>query len=150
MNNNLVLIKISDDKTLMKACDLLHDAKFDLTQMEYDHEGRKWTGVFKREFFEDPTLIETNRKFIIFSRHTFPMVETVLTLDEVANITVSDKAKIEVFTFNECQHQSTKYRLIFCEDMEIVIEFVSQPKGHFRDIKLLDEKGSMLTFREKV
>ncbi len=142
-------IEINDDKALMKACDLLHDAKFDLIKMKYDQEGKKWEGIFKREFFEDPTLIESKRKFIIFSRHAFPMAEAVLTLNEVASITVVDKAKIEIFTFNECQQQRGNYRLVFCEDMEILINFVSQPKGYFRDIKLLDEKGSLLTFRDK-
>jgi hypothetical protein len=42
-----VHIEINDDQTLMKACDLLHDAKFDLVKMKYDQKEKNGRGFQK-------------------------------------------------------------------------------------------------------
>ncbi len=150
MTSNLVSIQIVDEKTLLDACDLLHDSKFDLTKSTYDSKARIWKGTFKREFFEDPTLMTSKRKFIFLTKHIFPMAEASLTIKNVESINVVDKADIEEFTFNECQPEKNAYRLIFCEDMEIELNINGRPNGKFKDIQVLEEKGSLVTFRDKL
>jgi len=55
MNDNLVTINISDDKSLLEACDILHDARCDLSTLQVDETNGAWKARFERLFFEDPS-----------------------------------------------------------------------------------------------
>ncbi len=146
MNPNLVTIEISDETSLLKACDILHDARVDLADATFDAKAGSWRGVFIREFFEDASLI-SERRGIFGTKFSFPMAESVLELDNISSCDVVDKSSIGKYTFNECQATQGKYRFLFCEDMEIVVTFREKPSGQLRDIRLLDERGSYFTLR---
>ena len=147
MTSNLVKIQISDDKSLLEACDILHDARCDLSTYEFDEKAGKWQATFKREFFEDPNLVKHEPRFIIFERHTFPLAESVLTIKGVKNCEIRDKSNIGIYTFNECQIKNNIYRFLFCEDMEMLLTFIRKPEGNLIDKKLLDTKSTMYSFR---
>lgn len=146
MSQKLVTIEISDQATLLKACDLLHDARFDLSQAEFDSQSGTWRAFFIREFFEDPNL-RRDHPIFIFTRITFPMAECVLELSGVSGYEVQDRSMIGTFTFNECRLDGTCYRFDFCENMDLSFHFDGKPGGKFKDLKPLDEQGAMWAFR---
>jgi len=154
MNDNLIAIDIVDEQTLLKACDLLHDAKFDKSDMQIDRDAGVLTAIFEREFFEDPDLMQHERKWWFFIKTTFPIAKTQLTLRDISSIKEEDKSKIGKYMFNECKMKNNIATLWFCEDMKIIVEFNDKPRGKFADIELLDKTGNMLTtgvkeFKEK-
>jgi hypothetical protein len=145
-NPNLVTIEISDESSLLKACDILHDARLDLGEAKPNVETGIWKGIFIREFLEDASLM-FERPGILFATVTFPMAESVLELAGVTGWDVRDRSHIGRYTFSECQPAGGKYRLLFCEDMEILLTFREKPSGRLRDIRLLDERGSFSAIR---
>jgi len=143
MNNNLVTIEITDDASLLEACDILHDARCDLSTLHVDLENGVWNAIFEREFFEDPGVMTHERKLLVFTKTTFPLAETELTLSGVKSYQIEDRAKIEIFMFNECQIEGNVATLYFCEDMKMTIEFENKPQGKLVDLRLLDKTGNM-------
>jgi len=146
MNANLVTIDICDEMSLLKACDILHDARFDPSNAKFDVPTATWRAAFIREFFEDPSLM-SERSGIIFTTFTYPMAESVLELRGITDLKTSERSNIGVYNFNECQVSRGKCRLLFCESMEIVVTFGEKPSGSLRDIRLLDEHRSYCVWR---
>lgn len=143
---SLVDIKITNEKSLLNACDLLHDARCDLSSVNFDQAKGTWRATFTREFFEDPNLMQAKKVLFIFTRHTFPLAESVLELVGVTSQKIEDRSQIGTFMFNECQLVKGAYHLVFCEDMEITLVFRQQPAGRLRDLRLLDRMGTYLSF----
>ena len=153
MSNNFITINISDDKSLLEACDILHDARCDLSSLHVDEEKGLWKAIFEREFFEDPDIMTHERKLFIFTKTKFPIVKSELSLTGIKSYDIEDKSQIGIFTFNECQIKDNVATLFFCENMKMIIEFNNKPQGKITDITLLNKKGSMYTmgkwFKEK-
>jgi hypothetical protein len=147
MNNNLVKNDIVDDKSPLYACDLLHDAKFDLDKFTYNKEQGICHFYFEREFFEDKTLMKYEPKLFIFTKATFPLAESELILQNIDRIKIRDGSKIGIYTFNECRISKNKYLMNYCEDMDIEIIFKEYPKGKFLDNNLLNKQGTMWFFK---
>jgi hypothetical protein len=146
MNASFAAIDICDKTSLLKACDLLHDARFDCTHAEFHGQAAIWRAVFIREFFEDASLV-SEQCGIIFTTLTYPMVESILELRGVTGCDTRDRSGIGSYTFNECQVSHDKYRFLFCENMEVVITFAGKPSGSLRDVRLLDERRSCSVLR---
>ena len=147
MTHKLVRIQIHDDASLLEACDLLHDARCDLSTYKFDEENGIWQATFEREFFEDSNLVKSEPRFIILKKHTFPLAESVLTIKGVKNCEIRDKSNIGIYTFNECEIKDNIYMFLFCEDMEMLLTFISKPEGSLIDKRLLDTKSSIYSFR---
>ncbi len=147
MTDKLVKIEIRDHESLMEACDLLHDAQCDVSGLEVDQTAGCWEAPFEREFFEDPNLIQSRRSLLLFTRYTFPLVSSHLTLRNVATYEIRDRSRIGTYTFDECCLRGDTYELLFCEDMEMVLRFRDKPCGELRDLSLLSRKGSLFGFR---
>lgn len=143
MNSNLVTINITDDASLLEACDILHDARFDLSTLHRDRDGSIWKATFEREFFEDPDLMTRERKLFFFTKTTFPMAETELTLTGLKSYRIEDNSRIRFYSFNKCQITGNVATLLFCENMKIIIEFEGRPQGTLVDLQLLDKTGAM-------
>jgi hypothetical protein len=146
MNANLIIIDICDETSLLKACDILHDASFDPMNAKFDVQTATWTAVFHRDFFEDVGLV-SERSGILFTTFTYPMAESVLELRGITACDILDRSRIGTYTFNECQVSRGRYRFLFCESMEVVVTFREKPSGSLRDIRLLDENGSYTALR---
>lgn len=146
MMPNLVTIDITDETSLLQACDILHDARFDLGKAMSDVLAGTWSGVFIREFFEDESLMSESPG-LFFTKLTYPMAESVLQLSGIANCDVRDRSRIGISTFNECQPSHGEYRFVFCEGTEIVFTFKEKPTGRLHDVRLMDERGSHLALR---
>ncbi len=154
MNAKLITIDITDDASLLEACDFLHDARCNLSTLQIDQANGTWKARFEREFFEDPSVMTHERKFFVFTKTTFPLVESELTFKGFSRCQIDDKSRIEIFTFNECRIDKNIATLHFCEDMRITVEFVDKPQGKLADLRLLDKPGTMYVpgfrgFKEK-
>jgi hypothetical protein len=142
MNNNLVRIDIIDNESLLKACDILHDAYFDLSTVEYDENNGIWKAIFEREYFENSKTMQTEQKFLFLTKVTFPLAKSELSLGGIKTYKIEDRSNIRIYSFNECQVKKHIYKFLFNEDMEITITFQDKPKGSLVDQELLDKKGS--------
>jgi hypothetical protein len=147
MNSKFVQLEIRDDDSLMKACDLLHDARCDVSSAALDRNVGRWTALFQRECFEDPDLMQAEPRLFIFTKHAFPFVLSELSLCDVASCEIQDRAHIGTYMFNECRLNGRTYELFFCEDMKIILKFQDKPRGQLCDLNLLEEKGSFFTLR---
>ena len=74
MTQQFVKISIMDQSSLMKVCDLLHDARCNLSNVEVDLNLGEWKALFEREFFDDPELIKNEPRFFFLSKQTFPLI----------------------------------------------------------------------------
>ena len=146
MNQNPLMIDICDEASLLEACDLLHDAEFDLEAAEFEEKIGCWTGRFAREFFEDPALIKVRHRFV-FTKFTFPLIGSILRLEGVESCEVTDNSRIRWYTFNECRPSGDLYRFIFCQDMEIRMHFRDNPRGLLRDLNVLPRTRSIWRLR---
>ncbi len=146
MSEYFLSIDITDEASLLDACDYLHDATFTLSEAQYDQEARRWHATFVREFYEDPNLIEYRPAWLVFTRCIFPMVESILTLEGIEACEVVDNPQIDTFIFNECLAEGGRYVCLSCTGDEVSFVFSSEPKGTLRDVRLLDERGSILVW----
>lgn len=146
MTEKLININIHDDESLLKACDLLHDAHMDISDIKYNEAAGTLEASFECEYFEDPSKIENEKKYRIFNKTSFPMVHSVLFLEGIETYRIENKSKIENFSFNECRIKEDKYKFVFCENMVITITFKKEPSGYLKDLRYSDKKGSILTF----
>ncbi|KPL07456.1 hypothetical protein AMJ85_09480 [candidate division BRC1 bacterium SM23_51] len=141
----LTTVEITDELSFYEACDILHDARFDLARTVYLPEEKRWTAIFSREYFEGKGAVEEDRKFLIFRHYTFPLVESVLTLHSVCDLKVKDRAGINEFTFNEVAKIKDHYDLLFCENLRIRLRFDDEPRGELKDTRFLERQGGFWT-----
>ncbi|MHC4642590.1 MAG: hypothetical protein ACYS32_13170 [Planctomycetota bacterium] len=147
MNDHLVRIEIRDNDSLLEACDILHDARFDLSTLHVGEEVGVWNGRFEREFFEDPSLMNYQPKLFIFVKATFPLADSELTFNGITSYSIEDKSRIGIYHFNECKITGEFVTLLFCEDMKMILTFKDKPQGRLVDHKLMDKTGSIYLFR---
>jgi hypothetical protein len=143
VSTQLCNIEIVDETSLFKACDLLHDARCDLSKVTFDESTKKASLVFEREFFEEASLIKSERRFL--TRYSFPLAESVLELCGIPNFEAHDTQGIGIYMFNEIRKNGSVYNLVFCENMSISISFIDQPKGKLNDIRLLPKEGKLFS-----
>ena len=147
MNKNLVRIDIRDNESLLEACDILHDARCDISTLQVDENAGTWKARFEREFFEDPALMKYEPKLFVFNKATFLLADSELTLTGVKSYKIEDKSKIGIYTFSEVKIADGLATFFFCEAMEMVLTFQDTPQGSLVDHKLLDKEGSFHFFR---
>ena len=147
MNDHLVRIEIRDNDSLLEACDILHDARFNLSTLHVDEEIGVWNGRFEREFFEDPGLMNYQTKLFIFEKATFPLADSELTLNGIKSYIIEDRSRIGIYHFNECEIAGEAVTLLFSEDMKMILTFQDKRQGRLVDHKLLDKTGSFYLFR---
>jgi len=145
MRNKMLNINIDSEKKLFKACDFLHDAECDINTIKYDKEAGEWEIVFQREYFDDLSKVKSERKLLIFSKISFPVIETVLRLSKLKSYEMKDKSKMEICMFNECQKSKGAYKFLFCQDMEMFFAFQEGPSGSLVDRGLMDKTKSFYT-----
>jgi hypothetical protein len=66
MNPNLVTIDISDETSMLQACDLLHDGRFELGTATPDIQAGTWKGIFIRQFFENECQAIRGKYWFLF------------------------------------------------------------------------------------
>ena len=147
MNNNLLNINVVDDESLLKACDILHDAYCDLSTVQYDEISGSINIIFEREFLEDQKLLKFEPKLLFLHKVNFPMAKSRLALQGIKTYKIEDRSNIQIYSFNECQLKNNVYKFFFNEGMEIIITFEDKPKGSLVDQELLDKRGSFYKWR---
>jgi hypothetical protein len=146
MNTNLLHIDIVDDESLLRACDVLHDAYCDISSLQYDEKAGSVRVLFEREYFEDSQLLKYEPRLLMW-KVSFPMAKSELSLEGIKTFIIEDKSKIQIYSFNECQVKNNVFKLFFNENMEIAITFEDKPKGLLLDKDILDKMGSFYQWR---
>ncbi len=138
-------IKINSKETLFEACDYLHDAR--MTSNNLAEDGSAWTATFEREYFEDKSLINSHRRFLIFRKIVFPLIETTLTISGIRKINNFRPDDDFDYMFNEVSYdeKSNVYRFLFCENYSFEMEFDNLPSGNMKDMETIDKQGSFWT-----
>ncbi len=147
MSGKFVRLDIKDRASLMEACELLHDARCCLSTVEFDRNVGSWKASFDREFLEDPDLIESQPRLLIFAKRTYPFVSSEFVLKGLASYDLADNADIGTYTFNVCRIIGSSYEFWFNEGMKMILRFKDKPRGELRDLKVLPTKGSCYVFR---
>lgn len=138
-------LPIVDFSSLEQACSDLRESRFDLDNMSFDLTQGVWEGKFIRPM-DDPSRWETRRKFLLWSRRYFPLIETVLRLRKIGSKRVNDRARIGIYTFSEVQATPTGCSLKFHEEMEIELDFDGDAQGELVDERMLDRRGYVKSF----
>jgi len=121
-------------------CSRLHDCPFDLDTAVFDPDVGIWRGVFLRPLY-DSTRVVRKRKWLVFTRDYYPVLETVVTVRAVHKVTVHDRARIGTYTFNAIEPTASGCRLLFNENLEIDLDFKGEPRGYLRERELGDRRG---------
>lgn len=129
--------EICDEASLLRVCDVLHDASFNLELACFDAATGAWRGPFIRPFLENRDLI-SERRGLLWTKVTFPLVACSLELDGITHFEVVDGSRIGTFTFIDGTAKAGEYRLRFAKDMEIRMGFLSTPHGRLKDIEILE------------
>ena len=122
-------IRFNKFETFEEAIMGLHDCEFNLDSAKYDAEKGAWSGKFFLADFENKDNIRTKRKLLIFKTYIYPTLEATVTIDNVTNVSVEDKAKIGCFTFNQVEKTDTGCTLFFNEAMAIALVYEGEISG---------------------
>lgn len=151
---DLKTINIDSNESLISACSYLHDASFDLSSLSHDKEQRSCSMIFEREFSEDPSLRQGKPLFFFFEKIFYPLVETVLTLNGVKCIEITDRARMGRYFFDGCSIQDNNLSLKFRnrtgnygDGVQIDIILNEVPTGSLVDQKILDKDSHIHTFQ---
>ncbi|HVP35359.1 MAG TPA: hypothetical protein VMT04_00050 [Terriglobales bacterium] len=142
-------IIINSEKILLKAFDILHDAACYENDIKYDSKTEALDIIFEREFFEDPSKINTRPALLIFEKVEFPIVKSNLHLEGLDFYRIHSKDKsLKTHSFNECKIKPNRFLLYFNEVLEIEIGFKSSIIGSLKDIEFVEgKKVSSIQFR---
>jgi hypothetical protein len=143
---DLKTITICDDKSLLSACDTLHDASFDLSSLSHDKDCQTCSMTFERELSDYPDLIQTQPKLFFFEKISYPLVKSTLILNNIRSIDIIDKSHIGTYTFLGGFSQDGIYTFQFAEDFLINITHEGKPKGSLVDNEFLNKFSRIHTF----
>lgn len=110
-------------------------------------DGCVWTATFEREYFEDASLINSQRKLLIFRKIVLPLIRTTLTLRGIMRINDFRPADDFDYMFNEVNYDDKRnvYKFFFCEYYSFEIGFDNLPSGDMKDMEIIDKQGSFWT-----
>jgi hypothetical protein len=128
----LVQNRFSTFADLRKECARLHDCHFGLDGSVFDADAHRWRATFLRPL-EDPDRIVKIRKYLVLTTHSFPVLESSITIERVRAVAIHDRANIGTYTFNDVQELASGCRFAFNENLEIDLDFENPPSGEFRD-----------------
>ena len=141
----LLNINISDEASLFKACDYLHDATFssdDVTETDQS----ELRIIFKREYFEDPALYKKEKTRFRY-RESYPLARAELVLSNLKSLKRRGPDEYGAEVFNEVRRYKDGYDL---ESIMVhwTVVFDGAIQGSMRDLEILYdevESGAGLT-----
>ena len=140
-------LTITDESSLLAACDWLHDDVFDLDSVSFDAGTGAWSIRLLRVGNDDPASHRVTRG-LIFDHVSAPVFDSTLELAGVESFVVNDRSRIGQYAFNECRSQAGGYRFVFHEDMDFVIRFGLEPRGMLRDVGRTDSTETWRRLRQ--
>jgi hypothetical protein len=136
--SELLNLKISTVEELAHECVRFHDFPFDLEAQSFDSLQHTWTGTFVRRT-SDPTRIVTSRPSLFVKVTEFPLVASRVTIRNVAEAEIQDRAQIGTYTFRQVHPTAFGCRFEFHQDCDISIDVDGPFLAEVCDVRELAE-----------
>jgi hypothetical protein len=117
--SELLNLRITSVNQLAGECGRFHGFPFDLEGQSFDSARRTWTGHFVRGN-DDPARV-TIRGSWFFNVTDFPLFASTITIHNVAEAEIQDRAQIGVYTFRQVHPTAAGCRFEFHQDCDIYI-----------------------------
>ena len=139
-------VRLSSVEALAELCALFQDFPFELDAQRFEPVSRTWTGYFLRGS-SDPARAVTTRWLWLFTVMTFPVVEVRVTIHNVIDAEIQDRAQIGAYTFRQLHRTSTGCCFEFHQDCDIYIDVDGPFEAEVRDEgELSDTEGRIASF----
>jgi hypothetical protein len=113
-------VRISSVEELAEQCTRFHDFPFELEGQVFDAAQRTWTGYFLRGT-SDPARVVTTRRALIVKITEFPVFEVRVTVRNVVEAEIQDRAQIAWHTFRQVHRTEHGCRFEFHQDCDIYL-----------------------------
>jgi len=117
--SELLNLRISSVEQLADACGRFHGFPFDLEAQSFDSARRTWTGNFVRGN-DDPARVTTRGSWF-FNITDFPLFASTITIHNVAEAEIQDRAQIGVYTFRHVHRTASGCRFEFQQDCDLYV-----------------------------
>ena len=135
------MLRVSSVEGLADAAANFHDFPFDLQAQHFDAESRTWTGVFLRGS-SDPGRMITRQWFRVFKVLEFPIIQVRVTIRNVVDAEIQDRAQIGYYTFRQLRRTPSGCRFEFHQDCDIKIYVDGDFEADVRDVgEVTDLRG---------
>lgn len=120
---NMVNITIKNPNEIKSILNVIHDCWFNINDVIFDSTGGILTIKFSREMIDKKEIIG-KRWFL--KRIKTPIVECILKIYNVKDYSISDKAHVETYDFNELNYDPKSKQIHistgFPVDIEIMVD----------------------------
>ena len=117
--SELLHLRVSSVEQLADACQRFRGFPFYLDGQSFDSAERTWTGQFVRGN-DDPARVTTRGSWF-FNVTDFPLFATTITIHNVAEAEIQDRAQLGVYTFHEVHRTGSGCRFEFRQDCDLYI-----------------------------
>lgn len=137
-------LQFSSVEQLAAACRRFHDFPFDLEEQSFDSARRTWTGNFIRGA-DDPDRVRSRGSWF-FRVTDFPVLACAITIHNVAEAEIQDRAQIGVYSFRQVHRTESGCRFEFHQDCDIYIDVDGPFVAELRDVgELTDLRGRIIS-----
>jgi hypothetical protein len=139
--SGLLHLDVSSVDQLAYQCGRFHDFPFDLEGQRFDGARQTWTGSFVRASGDAARMVTTRWAWIV--RVTdFPLLECEVTIGNVAEVEIQDRAQIGRYTFRQVHRTASGCRFEFHQDCDICVHLDGPFVAQLRDMReLADIRG---------
>jgi hypothetical protein len=144
MVSDILQVRVSSVEGLADACAHFHDFPFELQAQHFDAGSRTWTAFFMRGS-SDPARVTSRRWLGLVKVLEFPIVEVRVTIRNVIEAEIQDRAQIGAYTFHDVYRTSSGCRFEFHQDCDITIHVDGPFDADIRDVRELTDRHGRIT-----
>jgi len=139
-------LRVRSVEDLAIACARFHDFPFELEAQRFDAASRTWTGHFLRGS-DDPSRFVTRRWLRVFKVIHFPVIEVRVTIHDVVEAEIQDRAQIGCYTFRQVHRTPAGCRFELNQDCDILIAVDGALDAEVCDVgEVTDAHGTITSF----
>lgn len=132
--NDVLNLRVSSVEGLADVCAHFHDYPFDVRAQHFDAESRTWIADFLRGS-SDPDRVVTRRWLGVFRVIEFPIVQVRVTIRNVIEAEIQDRAQIGYYTFRQVHRTPSGCRFEFHQDCDILVQVDGPFEADVRDVE---------------
>jgi hypothetical protein len=137
-------VRVSSVEQLAAECRRFHDFPFELDAQAFDPVRRTWTGYFLRGT-SDPARVVTTRRPWLVKVTEFPVFEVRVTIRNVVEAEIQDRAQIAWHTFREVHRTADGCRFEFHQDCDIYLDLDGPFDAEISDMRELTDTCGRIT-----
>ena len=132
-------------KDLLKLNNLLPDAFIELNSAKFNKNLGEFVIKFVHQALDGSNFITRKKLFWKIYKITIPNIEYEIKLSSIENININDKSNIGKYSFEKCLINDQTVKLIFVEDLTIVLEIGKEFYGKLSPVS--QKKGNISYFK---